>query len=124
MGTLSEESAANSDSGPAGLVTDERADDVRSVEVPGGRIAYEVMGQGPLIVLSHGIGDLRQWHEVAALRDRSCELATLPLPDKGSPTPRSSAPNTCASTKAGVGPAFISDVLFATSTTRPGILPR
>jgi pimeloyl-ACP methyl ester carboxylesterase len=28
--------------------------------IDGGRIAYEVAGQGPLIVLSHGIGDHRQ----------------------------------------------------------------
>jgi hypothetical protein len=27
------------------------------VDVPGGRIAYEVTGSGPLVVLSHGIGD-------------------------------------------------------------------
>ena len=27
---------------------------------PGGRIAYDVTGEGPLIVLSHGIGDRRQ----------------------------------------------------------------
>lgn len=30
------------------------------LEVPGGRIAYESVGDGPLIVLSPGIGDLRQ----------------------------------------------------------------
>ena len=60
------ESAANSDLGPAGLVTDERAGDVLYVEVPGGRVAYEVMGQGPLIVLSHGIGDLRQSYRFLA----------------------------------------------------------
>jgi pimeloyl-ACP methyl ester carboxylesterase len=30
------------------------------VAVPGGRIAYEVTGSGPLVVLSHGIGDRRQ----------------------------------------------------------------
>ena len=60
------ESTANSDSGPAGLVTDEKADDVQYLEVPGGRIAYEVTGQGPLIVLSHGIGDLRQSYRFLA----------------------------------------------------------
>ena len=60
------ESLANSDSGPAGLVADERADDVLCVEVPGGRIAYEVNGQEPLIVLSHGIGDLRQSYRFLA----------------------------------------------------------
>jgi len=30
------------------------------VDVPGGRIAYEVDGSGPLVVLSHGIGVCRQ----------------------------------------------------------------
>jgi pimeloyl-ACP methyl ester carboxylesterase len=60
------ESAANSDSGPAGFVTDARAEDVQYLEVPGGRIAYEVMGQGPLIMLSHGIGDLRQSYRFLA----------------------------------------------------------
>ena len=30
------------------------------VDVPGGRIAYEVAGSGPLVVLSHGIGVRRQ----------------------------------------------------------------
>jgi len=29
------------------------------VDVPGGRIAYEVTGAGPLVVLSHGMGDNR-----------------------------------------------------------------
>jgi pimeloyl-ACP methyl ester carboxylesterase len=52
--------------GPAGFVTDEGASDVRYLEVPGGRVAYEVTGQGPLIVLSHGIGDLRQSYRFLA----------------------------------------------------------
>jgi pimeloyl-ACP methyl ester carboxylesterase len=30
------------------------------LEISGGRIAYDVSGEGPLIVLSHGIGDRRQ----------------------------------------------------------------
>jgi pimeloyl-ACP methyl ester carboxylesterase len=30
------------------------------LEIKGGRIAYDVTGEGPLIVLSHGIGDRRQ----------------------------------------------------------------
>lgn len=29
-------------------------------DIPGGRIAFEVAGEGPLIVLSHGLGDRRQ----------------------------------------------------------------
>jgi pimeloyl-ACP methyl ester carboxylesterase len=52
--------------GTAGFVTDEGAGDVRYVEVSGGRVAYEVAGQGPLIVLSHGIGDLRQSYRFVA----------------------------------------------------------
>jgi hypothetical protein len=30
------------------------------LDIPGGPIAYEVTGSGPLVVLSHGIGDRRQ----------------------------------------------------------------
>ena len=30
------------------------------LDVPGGRIAYDVTGSGPLVVVSHGIGDRRQ----------------------------------------------------------------
>jgi pimeloyl-ACP methyl ester carboxylesterase len=30
------------------------------LDIRGGRIAYDVTGEGPLIVLSHGIGDRRQ----------------------------------------------------------------
>src|SRR5712691_1153206 len=30
------------------------------VDIAGGRIAYDVIGEGPLLVLSHGIGDRRQ----------------------------------------------------------------
>jgi len=59
-------SAADTDSGRTGFVTDERSEKVLYVEVPGGRIAYEVMGQGPLIVLSAGIGDLRQSYRFLA----------------------------------------------------------
>jgi len=32
------------------------ADMSEFVDVPGGRIAYDVTGSGPLVVLSHGIG--------------------------------------------------------------------
>ena len=59
-------SAADSVLGPTGVVTRAAAGDVQYVEVPGGRIAYEAMGQGPLIVLSHGIGDLRQSYRFLA----------------------------------------------------------
>ncbi|HEX7992909.1 MAG TPA: alpha/beta hydrolase [Streptosporangiaceae bacterium] len=30
------------------------------LDIPGGTIAYDAIGQGPLVVLSHGIGDRRQ----------------------------------------------------------------
>lgn len=36
------------------------------LNVDGGRIAYETLGHGPLIVLSHGIGDLRQSYRFLA----------------------------------------------------------
>ena len=36
------------------------------VAVPGGRIAYDVTGSGPLVVLSHGIGDRRQAYRFLA----------------------------------------------------------
>jgi pimeloyl-ACP methyl ester carboxylesterase len=38
------------------------------LEVDGGTIAYEVTGSGPLVVLSHGIGDLRQAYRFLAPR--------------------------------------------------------
>jgi pimeloyl-ACP methyl ester carboxylesterase len=63
-----QESAANRDSRPAGLITGQGADEVLHVEVPGGRVAYEVTGQGPLIVLSPGMGDLRQSYRFLAPR--------------------------------------------------------
>jgi pimeloyl-ACP methyl ester carboxylesterase len=36
------------------------------LDVPGGRIAYDVDGSGPLMVLSHGIGDRRQAYRLLA----------------------------------------------------------
>jgi pimeloyl-ACP methyl ester carboxylesterase len=36
------------------------------LDVPGGRIAYDVAGSGPLVVLSHGIGDRRQVYRFLA----------------------------------------------------------
>jgi predicted dienelactone hydrolase len=30
------------------------------LDAPGGRIAFDVTGSGPLVVLSHGVGDRRQ----------------------------------------------------------------
>src|SRR5215470_2518122 len=38
------------------------------LELKGGRIAYDVTGSGPLVVLSHGIGDHRQVYRFLAPR--------------------------------------------------------
>lgn len=38
------------------------------LEIEGGRIAYDVTGSGPLVVLSHGIGDRRQAYRFLAPR--------------------------------------------------------
>jgi pimeloyl-ACP methyl ester carboxylesterase len=38
------------------------------LDIEGGRIAYEVTGSGPLVVLSHGIGDRRQAYRFLAPR--------------------------------------------------------
>lgn len=46
--------------------THEAVDEVTYLQVPDGRIAYEVTGQGPLIMLSHGIGDVRQSYRFLA----------------------------------------------------------
>jgi len=36
------------------------------VDIEGGRIAYDVTGSGPLVVLSHGMGDRRQAYRFLA----------------------------------------------------------
>jgi len=45
--------------GPPGHKQKEKTHD-RVLDVPGGRIAYDVTGSGPLVVLSHGIGVRRR----------------------------------------------------------------
>lgn len=42
------------------------AGNVKTIEVPGGRIAYEVTGEGPLVLLSHGMGDDRSAYRFLA----------------------------------------------------------
>jgi pimeloyl-ACP methyl ester carboxylesterase len=42
------------------------ADMTEFLDVAGGRIAYDVTGSGPLVVLSHGIGDRRQAYRFLA----------------------------------------------------------
>jgi len=55
------------------------------VNVPGGRIAYEVTGSGPLVVLSHGIGDRRQAYRflVPMLAQAGYRVATADLRGHG-----------------------------------------
>ena len=62
----SNESGAKRVPQPSRAVADGGADELSYVEVPGGRIAYDVAGQGPLVVLSHGIGDRRQSYRFLA----------------------------------------------------------
>ena len=38
------------------------------LDVPGGRIAYDVTGEGPLVVLAHGLGDVRGLYRFAVPR--------------------------------------------------------
>jgi pimeloyl-ACP methyl ester carboxylesterase len=55
------------------------------VDVAGGRIAYEVTGAGPLVVLSHGIGDRRQAYRFLApmLAQAGYRVATADLRGHG-----------------------------------------
>jgi pimeloyl-ACP methyl ester carboxylesterase len=55
------------------------------LEVEGGRIAYEVTGEGPLVVLAHGMGDNRSaWRFVApALAESGYRVAAADLRGHG-----------------------------------------
>ena len=55
------------------------------LEVDGGRIAYDVAGEGPLVVLSHGIGDRRQAYRflAPALVQAGYRVATADLRGHG-----------------------------------------
>src|SRR6516225_9707008 len=55
------------------------------VDVAGGRIAYDVTGSGPLVVLSHGIGDRRQAYRFLApmLAQAGYRVATADLRGHG-----------------------------------------
>jgi pimeloyl-ACP methyl ester carboxylesterase len=55
------------------------------LEVDGGRIAYDVAGEGPLVVLSHGIGDHRQAYRflAPALVQAGYRVATADLRGHG-----------------------------------------
>jgi pimeloyl-ACP methyl ester carboxylesterase len=55
------------------------------LDVAGGRIAYDVTGSGPLVVLSHGIGDRRQAYRFLAprLAEAGYRVATADLRGHG-----------------------------------------
>jgi pimeloyl-ACP methyl ester carboxylesterase len=55
------------------------------LDIQGGRIAYDVAGQGPLVVLSHGIGDRRQVFRFLApkLAETGYRVATADLRGHG-----------------------------------------
>lgn len=36
------------------------------LDIPGGRIAYDISGTGPLVLLAHGLGDMRQAYRFLA----------------------------------------------------------
>ena len=48
------------------MTTDDRAARTEHVDVAGGRIAYDVAGRGPLVVLSPGMGDTRSTYRFLA----------------------------------------------------------
>lgn len=55
------------------------------LEVPGGRIAYDVTGDGPLVILSPGIGDLRSVYRLVApdLANAGYQVVTVDLRGHG-----------------------------------------
>lgn len=57
----------------------------KAVEVPGGRIAYEVTGEGPLVVLSRGMGDNRSVYRFLAplLAEAGYRVAAVDLRGHG-----------------------------------------
>lgn len=66
--------------------TDTPADtDTRHLATPGGRIAYDVAGEGPLVLLVPGMGDLRQTyrHLAPALREAGHRVACTDLRGHG-----------------------------------------
>jgi pimeloyl-ACP methyl ester carboxylesterase len=55
------------------------------LDAPGGRIAYDVTGEGPLVLLAPGMGDVRQAYRFLApkLREASYRVATMDLRGHG-----------------------------------------
>jgi alpha-beta hydrolase superfamily lysophospholipase len=73
-------------------------------DVDGGRIAYEVTGEGPLVVLSHGIGDRREAYRflVPRLAQAGYRVVAADLRGHGEssmaglPSPAPTSPATCS----------------------------
>jgi pimeloyl-ACP methyl ester carboxylesterase len=55
------------------------------IDVAGGRIAYEVIGEGPLVVLAHGMGDSRASYRFLAplIAAAGCRVASVDLRGHG-----------------------------------------
>ncbi len=55
------------------------------LDVEGGRIAYEVTGEGPLVVLAHGMGDNRNAYRflIPALTEAGYRVAATDLRGHG-----------------------------------------
>ena len=64
---------------------DDPADRTEYVNVASGRIAYEVTGHGPLVVLSHGMGDDRSSYRFLAplIADAGYRVASVDLRGHG-----------------------------------------
>jgi len=67
------------------------------VEVPGGKLSYEVTGEGPLVVLSAGIGDRRQVYRFLApeLAQAGYRVASVDLRGHGPDHPVPEGQRSC-----------------------------
>ena len=66
------------------------------VDVPGGRIAYDVTGSGPLVVLSHGIGVRRQDYRFLAPMLAQAGAGTAAMVDGAGHYPHAQSPEAVA----------------------------
>ena len=67
------------------LTTDDQTNRTEYLDVAGGRIAFDVVGQGPLVVLSPGLGDTRSTYRFLAplIVDAGYRLARVDLRGHG-----------------------------------------
>ena len=56
------------------------------LSVEGGRIAYDVAGSGPLVVLSHGIGDRREVYRFLVPRLAQAVPSQIASPGENRPS--------------------------------------